>query len=206
MGDKPADGKPQPSLELPPLFGRRNRRNAEGSPSPAVAPDSVVPVGPETEPTERAGRQRRSPGRARARTGPSVQRTAAPVAAAITGVLVGLSGAGLTYASLRGCEAVRGTSSCGGPGLLLLVAILVLMVLLGGLLLTLLKVSDPRSTSFLAVGVTAVVVLVTLMEELFSPWMFLVVPVISAASFALAHWVTTRFVEPAESGPTHDVR
>jgi hypothetical protein len=212
MGDKPADGKPQPSLELPPLFGRRNRRNAEGPPRAAVAPEPPVPDEPETEPTVPAGGRRRArprqsvPGRARARTRPSVPHASAQLAAVFTGVLVGLFGAGLTYASLQGCEAVRGTTSCGGPGLFLLVAILVLMVLLGGLLLALFKVSDARSTSFLAVGVTTVVVLVTLMEELFSPWMFLVVPVISAASFSLARWVTTRFVEPAESGPTHDVR
>jgi len=212
MGDKPADGKPQPSLELPPLFGRRKRRNADGPASPAVEPEPTAPLpAPEPAPVggqRRAPRPQRAarPRRARTRTRPSVPRAPAQIGAAVTGVLVGLFGAGLTYASLQGCEAVRGTKSCGGPGVLLLVAILVLMVLLGGLLLTLFKVSDARSTSFLAVGVTTVVVLVTLMEELFSPWMFLIVPVISAASFSLARWVTTRFVEPAERGPTHDVR
>ncbi len=129
------------------------------------------------------------------------------VAALVTGLVVGASGAGLTWVSLRGCEAVKGTESCGGPGLLLLVVIVVLMVLLGGLLLALLRVPEPRSTSFLGVGVLVVVVLVTLIQQLFSGWMFLVVPLLGAASYVLALRITTAFVEPTpERGPEHDVR
>jgi len=218
MGDKPADGEQeQPSLELPKLFGRRRRSRA---PEPdSVAPDDGEPTAPiptapiprpglngEPEPTgpQPAGGARRA-GRA-ARSAPRLPAISGQVAAVLTGVLVGLFGAALTYGSLQGCEAVRGTKSCGGPGLFLLVAILVLMVLLGAVLLKLFALSDPGSTSFLAVGLTAVVVLVTLMEQLFSAWMFLAVPLISAAAFALARWVSTRHVEPTERGPGHDIR
>ena len=91
--------------------------------------------------------------------------------------------------------------------MLLILVILVLMVLLGGLVLTLLHLSDAKATSFLAVGVMFVVVLLTPQDALFSPWMFLVVPLVSAAAFVLAHWVTATFVEPRpEKGPAHDVR
>ncbi len=129
------------------------------------------------------------------------------LAAAITGLLVGAFGAMLTYLSLKGCDALRGTETCGGTGLLLLVVILVLMVLLGAVLLAAWQITDPRSTSFLAVGVLAVLVMLTLMQQLFSPWMFLIVPIISALSYVLSHWVTTAFIEQKpEDGPQHDVR
>jgi hypothetical protein len=125
----------------------------------------------------------------------------------LAGLVVGLFGAGATYGGTVGCEAWRGTSSCGGgPGLLLVVAILALMVLLGAGLLALLGVSEPRSTSFLGVGLTFVVVLVALMSAVFSVWMFFAAPVLCAVAYGVAHWVTTRDVELPEPGPDHDVR
>jgi hypothetical protein len=129
------------------------------------------------------------------------------LAAAITGLVVGAFGAMLTYVSLKGCDALRGTETCGGTGLGLLLVILVLMVLLGAVLLAAWQISDPRSTSFLAVGVLSVIVMLTLMQQLYSPWMFLIVPVVSAGSYVLSHWVTTAFIEAKpEDGPEHDVR
>jgi hypothetical protein len=104
---------------------------------------------------------------------------------------------GLTWAGFRLCEVVRGTSSCGDPGFLLLVAILVAMVLLGRTLLRVWGLPDPGSTSFLGVGLLAVMVLLFLVPSIFSWWMALVVPAVTAATFALAHWVTA-FVGEAE--------
>jgi len=124
------------------------------------------------------------------------------VAAVITGLVVGATGAVLTYLAMRGCEAVQGTSSCGRPGFFLLIAVLALMVLLGAVLLKAWQVTDPGSTSFLAVGVVSVVVLAILIDVIFSGWMFLIVPLVSALAYALSHWVTTRFTEPASGNPT----
>ena len=50
--------------------------------------------------------------------------------------MVGLAGTALTYVGLRGCEMLKGTESCGAPGLGLLVVIIVLMMLGGALLLS----------------------------------------------------------------------
>jgi hypothetical protein len=112
----------------------------------------------------------------------------------VTGLVVGVAGGAATYAAMAGCEAVRGVSTCGGaPGFFILVAIVVLMILLGTLLLKAFKVGDPGSTSFLAVGVVTVVAMLTLLDVILSPWMFVVIPVLSAAAYLLAHWVTTRF-------------
>ena len=122
------------------------------------------------------------------------------VAALVTGVVVGALLTLLTYLALEGCEAVKGTSTCGGPGFFLLVGILIVMVLVGMVLLKAWQVADPGSTSFLAVGVIAVVALVVLIEVIFSVWMFVVVPIVGAGAYSLSVWVTTRFVEDESPG------
>jgi len=121
-------------------------------------------------------------------------------AAAVTGALVGGAMVLLTWLSLRGCEAVRGTSSCGGgPGFLLLVATFVVCVLLGSALLRTFSVPDPGSTSFLAVGLVAVIALLFLIDVLDTWPMLIVIPVISVIAFLVSVWVTKTFVEPGES-------
>jgi hypothetical protein len=120
--------------------------------------------------------------------------------------VVGLVGAVLTWGGLQACEAVRGTDSCGGPGLLLLVAIVVLMALVGAVLLALLRVPDARSTSALGTGIICVVAMVGLLELVFSATMFVAVPVVGAVAYAVAVWVTTRVVEQDENGSGIDVR
>ena len=87
----------------------------------------------------------------------------------VTGLLVGLVVVGLTWASLRTCEAVQGTSSCGSAGYLMLGLVLALAVLAGGALLRLAQVPDPVSTSFLGVGLAAVVALLFLIDHLDHP-------------------------------------
>ncbi|MGH3334805.1 MAG: hypothetical protein ACRDOZ_03225, partial [Nocardioides sp.] len=79
--------------------------------------------------------------------------------AVLTGILVGAATVGVTWGSLQICEIVRGASSCGGTGLFVLLLILVAMVFLGAALLRFFGVADAGSTSFLAVGLLTVVVL-----------------------------------------------
>ncbi|MDI6910523.1 hypothetical protein [Nocardioides sp.] len=200
-------GKVQPSLELPGLGWRRRRRAGRtpdpAAPEPRPEPDQTQPlieesrppvadepergpdVEPEPVPEPRAPRQRRV-------RGPGGM----PVVL-LTGVVVGLGIVGLTWASLRLCESVQGTSSCGNAGYGLLIAILVVMVVVGALLLRLARVPEPGSTSFLAVGLTSVLALVFLVDSLMDRPMVVVIPLISAATFALAHWVTRTFTGPA---------
>lgn len=170
-------------------------------PAPALYEDA--PEEPVQRPERDASGTRRSSRRSR-RSGPRVP---AYVAAVLTGLLTGVAGTGLTWAALRGCEALTGTDSCGGgPGLLILIAIVAVMVLLGAALLRGMRVADPGGTSFLAVGIVCVLVLVGLLDVVFSQWMFLAMPALGAAAYVLAHWVTTRFVDVSEEGPGHDVR
>jgi hypothetical protein len=111
------------------------------------------------------------------------------------------------------CTAVKGTSSCGGPGFFLLIAILVVSVLVGTGLLRAAQVPEPGSTSFLAVGLLSVVALLFLVGSIFQWWMVIVIPLVSIATFLLSHWVTTTYIDPADdaSDPRlqpeeHDVR
>ena len=193
-----------PDLTPPPLFADEvDAPAAEPEPeaaAPAPAPvTSVAPQAPKPPAASAATRsapQRpaKQPRRGRRFTLPALGGT---LAAVVTGILVGVITVGLTWASLRVCEAVRGTSSCGGPGYLLLLGIMVAMILLGAALLRAWGVADPGSTSTLAVGLLAVLVMLFLVGVLFHWWMILVIPACSALTFAAAHWVASTFVTDA---------
>jgi hypothetical protein len=176
----------------PPLFADE----VPGPDEPAPEPE---PAAPAPEPVRRD------------RAVPAVS---GRVAAALAGLVTGAVIVGLTSASFGLCNSIRGTNSCGNPGILLLVAILVVAVVLGSVVLRLLKVPEPGSTSFLAVGLTSVVALLFLVDLLFEWWMVIVIPLVSVATFVLSHWVTETFVEPAKPASVvdepevvdHDVR
>jgi hypothetical protein len=120
-------------------------------------------------------------------------------AAALTGGIVGLTMVVLTGLSLRGCEAIRGTATCGGgPGFLLLLATFIVSVMLGNAILKSFQVPDPGSSSFLAVGLVAVVALLLLIDALDSWVMLIVIPVISVAAYLVSVYVTKTFVDPAD--------
>jgi hypothetical protein len=122
-------------------------------------------------------------------------------AALITGALSGLLAVLLAVGASNGCESIRGTSSCGGGfGLLALVAILAIEVLIGANLLKAWRVSDPFSTSFLGVGLVAMLAMLFFLDVIDSGSMLVVIPVLTALSFVLSWWVTVRFVDeqPAE--------
>ncbi len=120
------------------------------------------------------------------------------IAAAVTGLVVGLALVAATAVALRGCEAVQGTATCGNAGYPLLLVVLIIGVVLGSALLRFFAVPDPGSTSFLAVGLLAVVALIVLIEVIDSWWMVIVIPVVGALTYLLSYWVTTTFIEPAE--------
>jgi hypothetical protein len=186
------------SLELPKLSLRRRKQRPAPEPAHEPAPEPVVePTRPivvqepePTPPTEPRRREPRAP-RVRKERGPGGM-----PAAVLTGLVVGLGICGLTWASLRSCEGIQGTSSCGDAGFPLLGLIMAVMVVVGWLLLRLLRVRDPATTSFLAVGLAMVVALLVLVDHLMDRSMVVVIPLLCAATYAAAHWVTSTFVEP----------
>jgi hypothetical protein len=196
------------SLEPPKLFGRKKKSDAGGttkttSPSPGSGrrPSTDYPAPHADEATAEVVEE------PVAEAEPTVAKPAAQAeerpllalypAAALTGLVTGAGMVVLIWLSLRGCEAVRGTSSCtGGPGFLLLVATFVLCVLLGSTLLKTFSVPDPGSSSFLAIGLVSVASLLFLIDVLDHLSMLIVIPVLGASAFLASVWVTKTFVEP----------
>ncbi len=195
----------EPSLELPKLGWRRKQKAAAPEPTPEPLPEPA-----RAAPAPR-GRLRplyvdeaetvvvtEPPPVVDAPPRPiKVRRPGGMLAAVVTGIVVGLGIVGLTWASLQTCETVQGTSSCGKAGYPMLIVILVVAVVVGGLLLRVARVPEPGSTSFLAVGLASVIALLFFVNSLTDPVMVAVIPVVCAATYALSHWVTRTFIEPA---------
>ncbi|MBD3924348.1 hypothetical protein IEZ26_06945 [Nocardioides cavernae] len=175
----------RPPLAMPSFSLRRRRKVSDDEDTSsardhtAAMPDAAV-VQPPAVPEPGPGPQRL----------PAVQ-VSGLRAASLTGVAVGGLAVVLAWLAGVGCEAVRGTSACGGgPGLLILLVVLVVLTWAGSLLLRVLGVPHAGSTSLLAVGILAVLVLVFLLGSLDEGWALVAVPVASAISYAASWWVT----------------
>jgi hypothetical protein len=172
--------KHEPSLELPSLRWRRSPATTMAEAQRGQAADEVG-QGPATvrrapAPTAPARRQVRLP---------------APLAAAVTGLLVGLAAVGLVRAGQAACERLSGTSACGGGlGLLVLAAIVVMLTLLGAALLRALGVARAGSTSTLAVALATVACLLLFADVLLDRSGAVVVVLVGLTAYAVAQGVT----------------
>jgi hypothetical protein len=171
-----------PAEGAPPLFADEVEE-VEDEPADEPAPTPVVAAKKTKEPKAPKAPREPLPGR---------------VAAALTGVAVGLFLVGGTYGALQGCEAVQGTATCGSAGFPLLAVIFVVAIVVGAFLLTRFAVPDATSTSFLATGMTAVVALLFLIDVIDHWSMVIVIPLVSVLTHLLSHWVTTTFIEPTQ--------
>jgi len=200
MADKDVDSGDGPSLELPTLglgsLRRKKERPAAGSPGsppehaipPPLAPElEGEPAPPPVPPAEVAGPEATS---TRATTDRN-PRLAGVVASALTGLLIGLLLVGSVKLALRGCDTLRGTESCGGPGFFLLLAIVIVLMALSTRVLRFLGRQDAGIITLLGVGLAAVISLGLLDDRLLSPWMLLVIPVTSMVTFVGAWWVSS---------------
>ncbi len=176
-----------PSLEMPSFSLRRRQK-------PAAEDDALPPEAtpePEAAPSQRQlGNQPEPAPRPRAEL-PSLALAGLP-AAVVTGLVVGGLSLLIAWLAAAGCDAVRGTSACGGAaGLPILLVGLVLLAWVGGVLLRAWGVADPFSTSILAVGVLAVLVMLFLLGSIDEWWAVIAVPLLAMASYTGAWWVTT---------------
>jgi hypothetical protein len=113
-----------------------------------------------------------------------------PAAAAATGLLVGSVSAALVWLGMAGCDVWRDTPSCGGGvGFGMLVAVFVISWIVGRLLLGFAGVPDGLLVSFLGVGLAMIVVMLFLIDETFSVWMWLVMPLLTAVTFTGSFWL-----------------
>ena len=176
-----------PAQPSAPRRPRATRRTPDGDVDVVHAPGAVRTDEAPAETPAKPARVPRVP-----RSTPSLPGRAAAV---VAGLGAGLALLGFTWLGFQGCEAVRGTSSCGtGPGMVALAVIFVLAVVVGAVLLSLFDVPDPGATSFLGTGLTGVVYLL-LLGALDNWTVLVVVPVVTAATFLLSWWVTTTYVD-----------
>ena len=117
-------------------------------------------------------------------------------AALATGLLAGLAGVLLVVLGLLGCEALRGAPSCGDVGYPLLTAIIVGVGLGAMALLRFARVADAGVISFIAVCLVLVVLMLGLIDVVFSAWMWALLPGLCAAAF-----VATTLMVHALTGP-----
>ncbi|MEP6666682.1 MAG: hypothetical protein ABJA81_09565, partial [Nocardioidaceae bacterium] len=106
----------------------------------------------------------------------------------------------------RGCDAVRGRPSCGGYGLLMLLAILAVCFIIGSLLLRVFGVEDPGVTTFFGVALPLIVILIFLLDYVFSGWMVLALPALAAGCFAVSVILTRALENSAETTYVDDTR
>jgi len=212
-----------PSLEPPKLFGRRRRGPDADEPAREPQVEAVfTDVGTDASPVESApvatpvaapspalGTSTDAPRAARRplRLPPGlVQRLPRPgsgvvvpsyALAAAAGLVTGIGLLALVWLGFRGCEAITGAVSCGtGPGMVALVVVFLVAVLLGRLLLGLLKLPEAGMTSFLAVGLTSLVVVLSPEGLLDSAAILVLLPLLTAATFAASSWVATLQLDP----------
>jgi hypothetical protein len=111
---------------------------------------------------------------------------------AVVGLLCGFATVALVWLSERGCDRVRDTPNCGALGLPLLVLTVIITIVLGALALSRLGMPQPRLVAFLGVMFMLLIVVGLLSGQLFSTWVLLVVPVLTAITFLVAHLVAGR--------------
>lgn len=110
----------------------------------------------------------------------------------ITGAVVGLISVGLGLGALQIFNAVRGVAAGGGQwGSLTFVVVTFIAIVIGDLLLRAFGTAQSGLTSFLGVILAIVALLAFFLELADSRWALVLVPVLLAATYFLAHWVLT---------------
>jgi len=114
------------------------------------------------------------------------------------GLVSGIALVGLIGVTLQACDAARGTTSCGGTGLFVLLIILALITVGATRLLRLWGFTDGGTVAFLGIALTGIVVLVFLTTHLQSLTMVLVIPLITMLSFLVSDWVSATMSQANE--------
>lgn len=197
---RPPAPDPEPQPEPDPLPEPPPRRGPDLRYDPPPARPVATPPEPAAETTEQTRvavaepPPTPDPETPRARRMPTISlelpRLPTLPAAALTGLVVAITGVGLTWLILQGCTAVRGVSSCGGIGLLGVLVVVLVQVLVGATLLAALHVTEPRSTAVLGVGLLSCLTLVLGYASAPTPVVALVLLALAAPAYVVAARIT----------------
>jgi len=176
---KPTRSSARPAARTAPATGNKPRFAGVTSASSRLARRARTATG------DVAGATRSRLGRASAAI---INTTPQPVAAAISGLVTGLLtvviGWGFTYLF----SWLRGTSTGGEVwGKATIAVMLVIAFVIGDQLMGLLRVRRSRLTSLTGMCVALTVVLAVFVDLIAGPWIWLVVPAITAIGFAAMH-------------------
>ena len=169
-----------PTEVLPPVSEPAAVEPTTEAPAPAQPDEEPTPIAPAKEPKQRKPRTRW-------------------LGAGGIGLLAGFAIVGLIGLMLQACDSARGTTSCGGPGLFVLLAILALITVGATRLLRIWGFTDAGTVAFLGIALTGIVVLVFLTTHLQSLGMVLVIPMITMFAFLISDWVSATMSEANES-------
>ncbi|MPZ61571.1 MAG: hypothetical protein GEU93_09795 [Propionibacteriales bacterium] len=112
-----------------------------------------------------------------------------PLGAAAVGIMVALLGRVLILVGEEGCDAARGTSSCGGWGVLMLLVIAGVMLYVGLRLHRMLDIREAAVANFFGLALFVIVVLGLLIDDVFDTAMWAVLPLVAAVTYAVGAWI-----------------
>ncbi|MBO0842854.1 MAG: hypothetical protein J2O46_06690, partial [Nocardioides sp.] len=95
----------------------------------------------------------------------------------------------------RTSQWARGTSSLGGGGFFVLLLVVAVAVVLGGLLFKATKTSSAYTISFLGTATVAILSMLFLIRFFDSLIGIPIIVVLTAVTYTLAHWVTTKYID-----------
>lgn len=186
VADTAADTVTDTVAEKTPLREKAPKQKTPKPPRPAKAPKAVnAPREPKApkQPTASTRRPLNLP----TPTGLS----AAVVIGAIVGGFMSLA----IWFSGTVSQWTRGTSSLGDMGAIILIAVFVLAVVAGGYLLRLTRARSPFTVSFLGSALVAVLSMLFLTDLFNHAWGVIVAVILTAAAYALASWITTKYID-----------
>ncbi len=159
------------------------KQKAVKPPKPAKAPK------PPREP--KAPKQPKDPSQRRINLGTPSGLSAAVMIGAIVGAFMALA----VWFSGTVSQWTRGTSSLGDMGAIVLIAVFVLAVLVGGYLLRLAGARSPFTISFLGSALVAVLSMLFLNDVFAHAWGVIIAVFLTAAAYSLAYWVTANYID-----------
>ncbi|MFI5624643.1 hypothetical protein ACIA03_14360 [Nocardioides sp. NPDC051685] len=203
FGFKKKRGGTEPASTKPEKASAEMTQVLEKTTPPVIAPEPPAPK--QKAPKQKAEKQKaekptksakapkqpKDPSQRRINIGTPSGLSAAVMIGAIVGAFMALA----VWFSGTVSQWTRGTSSLGDMGAIVLIAVFVLAVLVGGYLLRLASARSPFTISFLGSALVAVLSMLFLTDVFAQAWGVIVAVILTAAAYALAYWVTTNYID-----------
>ncbi|MEI7056031.1 hypothetical protein WBG06_09470 [Nocardioides sp. CCNWLW239] len=183
--------KAAPPVIAPEPAAKTAKKPAPKQKAPKPAKPVKEPKAAKAPREPKAPKPPKDPNRRRLNIGTPTGLSAAVMIGAIVGAFMALA----IWFSGTVSQWTRGTSSLGDKGAIILIAVFVLAVVVGGYLLRLAGARSPFTISFLGSALVAVLSMLFLTELFTNVWGVIIAVILTAAAYALAYWVTTTYID-----------